>query len=101
MADSMPWKFVVWERLNKTGKWCPYSAEVSQLIEQSYKKNLDIVSLGDAEEDLKIYSVNLKDMIQVSKVTGMFILRFVYFFVNFFVRVSLRNAQKYIYILKP
>ncbi|GFT96809.1 e3 ubiquitin-protein ligase DTX1 [Nephila pilipes] len=71
MADNKSmWKFVVWERMNKTGKWCPYSAEVCQLIEQSYKKELEETSLGDADENLKIYSVNFKDMVQVSSVTG-------------------------------
>ncbi|GBM55147.1 E3 ubiquitin-protein ligase DTX4 [Araneus ventricosus] len=70
MADNTTWKFVVWERLNKTGKWCPYSADVSQLLEHSYKKDLDEISLSDADENLKIYYVNFKDMVQISTVTG-------------------------------
>ncbi|CAL1279606.1 unnamed protein product [Larinioides sclopetarius] len=70
MAENTTWKFVVWERLNKTGKWCPYSADVSQLLEHNYKKDLDEISLSDADENLKIYYVNFKDMVQVSTVTG-------------------------------
>ncbi|GFW01366.1 e3 ubiquitin-protein ligase DTX4 [Trichonephila clavipes] len=70
MEDNIARKFVVWERLNKTGKWCPYSAEVCQFIELSYKKGLESISLGDADENMKIYSMNFKDMIQVSSVTG-------------------------------
>ncbi|XP_055935739.1 E3 ubiquitin-protein ligase DTX1-like isoform X2 [Argiope bruennichi] len=70
MADNTTWKFVVWERLNKTGKWCPYSADVSQFLEQSYKKDLDEVSLSDVDENLKIYNVNFKDMVQISTATG-------------------------------
>lgn len=63
-------KFVVWERLNKTGKWCPYSAEICKFIEQSYKEELENVCLGDADENMKVYSVNFKDMVQVSSITG-------------------------------
>lgn len=70
MATCDIWKTVVWERSNKIGKWCSYSAEVSQLLERSYMKNLHTVSLGDADVNLKIYTVNLKEFSQVSAVTG-------------------------------
>ncbi|KFM78488.1 Protein deltex-2, partial [Stegodyphus mimosarum] len=70
MASNSTWMTVVWERANKHGKWTPYAPEVSQLLEQSHRKNLNIASLGDADVNLKIYSVNLKDMVQVSEATG-------------------------------
>ncbi|XP_042902192.2 E3 ubiquitin-protein ligase DTX4 [Parasteatoda tepidariorum] len=69
-VNSGDWKFVVWERNNKTGKWVPFSAEISQFLETSYKKKLNTVSLGDIDEALKIYTVDLEDMIQVSEKTG-------------------------------
>lgn len=64
-------KIIVWERSNKLGKWCPYSAEICQFLEENYRNDISAVNLGNVTEELKIYSVNIKDMIQVSEVTGM------------------------------
>lgn len=63
-------KIVVWERCNKLGKWIPYSANICQVLEENHRKK-DMVCLGDVDEELKIYSVNFKDMFQVSEATGM------------------------------
>lgn len=67
--SSNAYKIVVWERSNKLGKWCPYSAEVCQFLEDRLKSS-EIVCLGDVDEELKVYSVNLKEMMQVSDKTG-------------------------------
>lgn len=72
-VNQYSYKIVVWERSNKLGKWLPYSPEVSKYLEEKYKKNVPSACLGDVDQDLKIYSVNFKDMMQVSEVTGMFI----------------------------
>lgn len=72
-VSQYSYKIVVWERSNKLGKWIPYSPEISKYLEERFKKDTPSVCLGDVDQDLKIYSVNLKDMMQVSEVTGMFI----------------------------
>lgn len=72
-VNQYSYKIVVWERSNKLGKWLLYSPEVSKYLEEKYKKNVPSACLGDVDQDLKIYSVNFKDMMQVSEVTGMFI----------------------------
>lgn len=70
MATGSVWKTVVWERQNQMGIWCSYPGEVGQLLEQSSKKKLNSVWLGDADISLKSYSVNLNQMIQISEATG-------------------------------
>lgn len=72
-VSQYSYKIVVWERSNKLGKWIPYSSEISKYLEERFKKDTPSVCLGDVDQDLKIYSVNFKDMMQVSEVTGMFI----------------------------
>lgn len=63
-------KIIVWERSNKIGKWFPYSAEVCKFLENNLNKGIAVVCLGDVHGELKIYSVDLKGMLQVSDVTG-------------------------------
>lgn len=63
-------KIVVWERSNKLGKWCPYSAEVCKFLEENNDKGVSVVCLGDIDKELKIYSVDLKAFLQISEVTG-------------------------------
>lgn len=70
MATSSVWKTVVWERQNQMGIWCSYPGEVGQLLEQSSKKELNTVWLGDADISLKSFTVNLNKMIQISEATG-------------------------------
>ena len=74
-ANHYNYKIIVWERSNKLGKWLPYSPDVCKHLEENFKKNVANVSLGDVDKDLKIYSVNFNDMMQVSEVTGMFVNR--------------------------
>ncbi|XP_076345981.1 E3 ubiquitin-protein ligase DTX4-like isoform X1 [Tachypleus tridentatus] len=70
MAVALALQAVVWEWMGADSRWKSYPPEVAQLLERAYGKGLNMVRLGDAEASLTYYSVNLKEFLQISDITG-------------------------------
>jgi hypothetical protein len=72
---------VVWEWQEGSSIWLPYSPEVARLLESSHKNGKDVVDIGQVDQTLSCYEVDLQKMTQTRLETGMYFMFVVLFVV--------------------